>query len=430
MNIKLVFTALFIHVSACSQAQNGWTVCTAPYFASRIDDIFIIDGKTGYAVCGTGQIIKSVDSGNTWTTVFRDKNIYYRSVEFINAQKGFVGGFNPNGIYKDVFLKTVDGGFTWIDLTNTLDPLARNGICGLSAADSNTIYGCGNWYKDSAYIIKSTDGGNTWQLIPMYQYASSLIDMYFLNKDTGFVTGKTSDSLNTAVIFYTTDGGKSWVKKFQNTDPDEYCWKIQRLTDRIYFASIEDLGQHKPSILKSTDGGMSWTKYFVYDVFYNIEGIGFIDSLRGFTGGGDNNSFESDDGGITWKQTSICPFMNRVFRVSDSVMFATGDRIWKYVLGTKGYTGPGYNPVYTSLKCFPNPVNGILTIDANLSRSTHAMLILFDDRGHRIKVIDNADKSAGNYIYQLNTDNMAQGVYFVLLKTHEDQQVVKVLVSH
>jgi photosystem II stability/assembly factor-like uncharacterized protein len=397
---------------------------------SRVDDIFIINGKTGYAVCGDGWIAKSIDSGNTWSTVFQDAGIYFRSVEFINEQKGFAGGFSPNQIAKDIFLRTVDGGATWTDLTANLDPIAQFGICGLSVADSNTIYGCGNWFKDSAYIIKSTDGGNNWQTINMYQYASSLIDMYFINKDTGFVTGKTSDTLQTAVILYTTDGGIHWTTKFHNTDFGEYSWKIQHLTDKIYFASIEDLTTLKPSILKSVNGGMSWTKYYVDDLYYNIEGIGFIDSLRGYTGGGYDNSYESEDGGVTWKVTSICPLMDRVFRVSDSVMFATGDRIWKYQLGTKGYTGPGYNTSYTILKCYPNPVDGILTININLPRPTRAMVTVYDNQGRLVKTIDNADKPAGDYSYQLNTNNIANGTYYVLLKTHEDKKVLKVMVSH
>jgi photosystem II stability/assembly factor-like uncharacterized protein len=431
MNKRLLLTATLISVSICSLAQNGWTVCTSPKFSSRVDDIFIINGRTGYAVCGDGQIVKSIDSGNTWTTVFQDTNTYFRSVEFINEQTGFVGGFPVNGIYKNILLKTIDGGMSWTDLTENLAPIARNGICGLAVADTNTIYGCGNWFTDSAYIIKSSDGGNNWQLLNMYQYASSLIDMYFINKDTGFVTGKSQgDTLHTAVILYTTDGGVSWTTKFRNTDYDEYCWKIQRLTNQIYFASIEDLHPFNPSILKSTDGGMSWTKYYVRDLPYNIEGIGFIDSLKGLAGGGANGSFESDDGGLTWKPNSICPYMDRVFKVSDNVMFATGFQIWKYEKGKNGNGGSLTNPQFTNLKCFPNPVNGILTINFTFSRSTRGMLSIFDADGRPVKYLFNIVKPAGNYQYLFNTDNLASGTYFVLLKTHEDKQVVKVIVRH
>jgi photosystem II stability/assembly factor-like uncharacterized protein len=115
--------------------------------------------------------------------------VTHRSVEFINNQKGFVGGLTSSAA-NNILLRTTDGGATWTDLTQLLDTIARTGICGFAIPDSNTIYGCGTWFTDSAYIVKSTDDGNTWSFIPMHMYATSLIDMYFLNKDTGFVTVK------------------------------------------------------------------------------------------------------------------------------------------------------------------------------------------------------------------------------------------------
>ena len=236
--------------------------------------------------------------------------------------------------------------------------------------------------------------------------------------------------MNTAVILYTTDGGITWTTKFKNKDLDEYCWKIQRLTDQIYFASIEDLNLVYPSILKSYDGGMSWTKYYVTDSFYNIEGLGFIDPLKGFTGGGAGGSFETDDGGKTWNYSSVCPYMDRVFRVSDSVIFATGFQIWKYEKGKNGYTGPVTNPSIINLYCYPNPVNGVLTIDFAIARSTRTVLNMYDAQGKAVRSIVNENKPAGDYQYFIHTDNLTGGIYFVLLKTHEDKQGVKVLVSH
>jgi hypothetical protein len=175
---------------------------------------------------------------------------------------------------------------------------------------------------------------------------------------------------------------------------------------------------------------MSWTKYYVRDSLYNIEGIGFIDSLKGFTGGGKNGSFESNDGGRTWNASTICPYMDRVFRVSDSVMFATGFLIWKYERGKNGNAGQTSAPQYIYLKCYPNPVSGVLSIDFTLSRSSRAVLVIYDAAGRAVMQIVNADEPAGGYHYSINTGNLAIGVYYVLLRTHEDKQAIKVIVSH
>lgn len=423
----LIITFLLLSSSVFS--QTGWKLCTAPAFGTRVDDLFMLDTKTGYAVCGDGQIVKTINGGDNWFNVKQSANLYYRSVEFINTQKGFAGGFPLSGnTGTNILSRTTDGGATWTDLTPLLNPKARKGICGLAIPDANTIYGSGNWYEDAAYIVKSVDGGNTWSFIDMSHYAASIIDMYFLNKDVGFATGRGPLPYQSGVILYTTDGGVSWTYKYQNTVPQEYCWKIQRLTDKIYFASLEDLTSVPPKILKSTDGGMSWTVIQVASAPYDIEGIGFIDTKKGWTGGGYDFSFQSNDGGLTWDTLHFCPYMDRLFKVNDTTLFATGDHIWKY-------KGDGLIPNvpasrYAFMNCHPNPVADNLSIDISVTLSTHVLLELLDNNGSRVNLIDNTDRPKGSYQFHFNTGTLPAGMYYVVLKTHEDKQIMKVIVAH
>jgi len=427
MKTKLYLSICLI-CSFSSFAQNGWTVCNAPAFGSRVDDLFMVNTQTGYAVCGDGKIVKTTNGGDNWNLLLQNSSIYCRSVEFINTQKGFVGGFSGSGsVTTNILRRTTDGGATWTDLSPLLHPKARKGICGLAVADSNTIYGGGNWFQDSAYIVKSVDGGNTWSFIDMSSYASSIIDLNFTSKDTGFATGKSPLPQESGVILYTTDGGVSWTKKFENNVFNEYCWKIQRLTKLIYYASLEDLTNVPPKILKSIDGGMTWVVHQVSPVAYNIEGIGFIDPKKGWTGGDAGKSFETKDGGITWDSAAFCPYMNRVFKVNDTMMFATGMQIWKY-------KGTGIYPVipdqrFAWMNCYPNPVKDILTMEVSISVFTRILVMLLDESGRRIKTFDNADRPKGSYQYYLSTAGLPQGIYFVVLKTHEDKRIVKVMVS-
>ena len=416
-------------ISCTSYSQTGWKICNAPPFGTRVDDIFMLNTQTGYAVCGDGKIVKTTDGGNNWVTVQQTNNVYNRSVEFVDEQKGFVGGFpiGPNNS-ANILRKTTDGGATWTDLTPLLHVTAKRGICGLAVADANTIYGSGNWYDDEAYIIKSVDGGNTWSFINMSAYASSIIDMHFINKDVGFATGKGPLPLETGIILYTTDGGASWTYKFKNTTASEYCWKIQRLTDKIYYASLEDMLNVPPKVLKSIDGGMTWTLQQVAIKAYNIEGIGFIDELRGWTGGDDIFSFQTSNGGVSWDTIHVCPFMNRVLRVNDTLLFATGDRIWKYNRAAPILPGPANR--YAWISCYPNPVRDDLNIDITISRPTHVFLVVLDNTGKRVSVIANEDKPEGSYKYKFNTKNIPAGMYYVVLKTHEDKQSTKIIVRH
>ena len=262
----------------------------------------------------------------------------------------------------------------------------------------------------------------------MSAYATSIIDLYFINKDIGFATGKGRLPLESGIILYTTDGGASWSYKFQNTIPNEYCWKIQRLTSKIYFASLEDFGNVPPKILKSTDGGMTWTVYQVATAAYNIEGIGFIDDKKGWTGGDRGFSFQSNDGGATWDTIHVCPYMNRVFKVNDTLLFASGDRIYKY--NTGGFLPSIPASRYAWMNCSPNPVSNNLSIDISVSVPTRVLLMILDNTGRRVDIIANEDKPKGSYQYRFNTNRLPPGMYYVALKTHEDKVVTKIIVTH
>jgi hypothetical protein len=165
-----------------------------------------------------------------------------------------------------------------------------------------------------------------------------------------------------------------------------------------------------------------------------LQGVGFIDSLHGWTGGfptSSSFSFETHDGGMTWDTINVCSGMNRVFKVSDTLVFASGNSIWKYTS-----SGTGISPVIpemipsTSVTCYPNPANNNLAVELVLNVKTHARLTLHDEIGKRIKLIDNSDKQKGVYRYNINTEDLAKGIYHVVLKTHEDDQTVKVVVTH
>ncbi len=315
---SIILTLFFTFFIAFNfvQAQNGWSICNTPTFDNRVDDVFMVNAKVGYAASGDGQIVKTINGGLKWENLLTDASVYCRSVEFVNEKKGFVGGFPSSFATSNMLRKTIDGGKTWTDLTQLLNPKAARGICGLAAPDSNTIYGCGNWYDEEAYIVKSNDGGDSWSFIDMAQYASALIDMHFVSKDTGFATGRGPLPLRTSVVLYTTDGGLTWTYTFKNNVESQYCWKIQSLTNKIYFASIEDFKDSPPKMIKSTDGGFTWNIYNVSSVNYNVEGIGFIDTNLGWLGGGPGFSFVTKNGGETWAPlNNVCPYMNRIFRV-------------------------------------------------------------------------------------------------------------------
>jgi len=79
------------------------------------------------------------------------------------------------------------------------------------------------------------------------------------------------------------------------------------------------------------------------------------------------------------------------------------------------------------LQCYPNPFNNTINIYISLPSSSMVDLKIFDLRGRRVKVIEHALKSAGEYHYQESFENYASGIYIVRMRTDDQTMARKIL---
>ena len=322
-----------------------WRRTNAPFASSRTDDIWFLDPMTGWAVNSNGHILKTTDGGASWTRQFA-AGPYLRCVGFSDAQHGFVGTLTPS---RRLF-STSDGGQTWNPIIN-LPSNAPARICGISVVNRSVIYASGtNIPTDAPRMMKSTDGGQTWTAWEMRPWASILIDTRFIDDNRGWVVGGKADDPAPQdrneikpVVLFTEDGGRTWSNRLAGQEADfpfgEWGWKIQFLNDRVGFVSLENFTD--AAILKTSDGGLTWTRMKINDPQgnANLEGIGFIDELHGWVGGWGDAEFQSgfssatDDGGTNWRSANaVGKFLNRFRFFGDPVTvgYASGDTVYKY----------------------------------------------------------------------------------------------------
>ncbi|ESX24159.1 FlgD immunoglobulin-like domain containing protein [Mesorhizobium sp. LSJC264A00] len=315
----------------------SWVVAgDAPISDSRTDDIWFFDDINGWLVNSNGQVRQTTDGGLTWhQRRFIDPSIpgfpYLRCMGWPNQRVGWIGSvtkFSTGKEYLNVLLhKTEDSGVNWTALTN-LPQDAPAGICGMFAVSEDVVYGAGTNDPNlpGPGVIKTTDGGASWTHVDMSEHADNLIDVYFSDENTGWVVGgkidqncpKTKPGYETAqqyaplkpVVLKTTDGGASWTDKAAGVafDCGEWGWKIQWLDAMHGFVSLENFTA--AAILLTTDGGETWTRKPIVDgagaqINEDLEGIGFITPQSGWVGGwgkafsGLLNS-ATVDGGTTW----------------------------------------------------------------------------------------------------------------------------------
>lgn len=171
---------------------NGWKWQNPTPSGDAFMATFTLDGVTGWAVGYNGTIMKTTDSGHTWTKQNSGVLIHLKAVYFVDANTGWCAGD------KGVILKTTNGGTSWTPQTSGLVV----NINGLYFADANTGWAVGN----SGKIISTLDGGTTWA----EQNSGVLLN---LNVVVGANANDVWAAGDDTVIVVTGDGGTTWVDR-------------------------------------------------------------------------------------------------------------------------------------------------------------------------------------------------------------------------
>lgn len=156
--------------------------------------------------------------------------------------------------------------------------------------------------------------------------------IFFVNPNTGFVVGYNRD------IFKTIDSGQRWEKK--NSGTTLHLFSVFFLDEDVGFVSSQAAGGcldadcDKGSVLlKTTNGGETWTKTFFPD-YTRILSLKFFNALKGIAiihtpdipNSRDEYVAITSDGGINWNllDLAIIPYCDKLFFV-DNFVFVAGE---------------------------------------------------------------------------------------------------------
>src|SRR5690606_3993933 len=146
--------AALLTLAGAAQAQGPpvWMQLEgSPFNEYRNEDLFFLNEARGWSVhgAGGGTVWRTLDGGGTWTlTATLDG--YLRSVGFADEDLGWVGVlFSAARLYE-----TRDGGLSFDDVTDRIQPPVPGGICSLWVVDDEVAYGAGQ-YAGPAYLIQT-----------------------------------------------------------------------------------------------------------------------------------------------------------------------------------------------------------------------------------------------------------------------------------
>jgi len=282
------FIMSFSNLYSTVNGGESWDVIPvgSGYLSSCTD--FSWHGSDDLVVTGWGPfLMKSEDSGQSWSNLVEGNTQNFKSVYFLNEQLGFVG---YGGIEGPTILRTVDGGESWQQANHpfisTFSPVSafafESEALGWAVFTNNQIFetndgglnwqlkqtGFDNYYfkhiahsidgglfltSADAEIIKSIDNGNNWTDISPVLADDVFFDdaLVFVSKEVGYMALRTS--AYKGLLLKTSDGGNSW--HFIQIPSDERISSISFADIETGMITLNDQG-----ILITHDGGESWSE--------------------------------------------------------------------------------------------------------------------------------------------------------------------------
>ncbi|HPR48657.1 MAG TPA: YhjD/YihY/BrkB family envelope integrity protein [Spirochaetota bacterium] len=197
-----------------------------------LNDIFMLDGNTGFIAADSGVILNTSDGGRSWQAQSMDGTTANLNAVAFNGSRGVAAG------NRGTVLFTENSGASWE--VRQVPPARRGNIM----SDLNSVFFNGDsvWITgDNGLIVKSDDSGKTWE--PRSFMQNSYTSGVFISSQEGFIGG------SKGILLHTIDSGENWKKQYLSTD----------LVSRIFFSGGKLLAAgNNGLIMMSPDRGSTW----------------------------------------------------------------------------------------------------------------------------------------------------------------------------
>lgn len=352
---------LELGIRSTSDGGNTWqeTILQAPFYLFSINTALYIAPDIALAAGYRSLLVKSNNGCIDWVQLSQSVfGFPVEYVQFVNPSIGFATiSADLRGNAGKILMKTSDGGQSW----NFNRTLWGNGGCFHFLDETNGFAASADFYYDLFTFYRTNDCGEKWEEITFTKGFIMPADIRFYDLQSGFIAGDK--------IIKTIDGGNTWDVVY--TGSANYL--------KIFYQSADDIvivGEY--SLVYSADGGLSWTVRGisnatpVTDVVMKADGTIFIAFGEAI--------YWSNDLGINWN-ASVLESANPIafkslFFSSHDIGYAAGHGNYETMLKTTD-SGLSWDaievPATSPLNCvyFLDDLHGFAFGKLGLTLETH-----------------------------------------------------------
>ncbi|NCS89223.1 MAG: hypothetical protein AUK34_00350 [Ignavibacteria bacterium CG2_30_36_16] len=244
--------------------------------------LHFVNKDTGWAVGGSGAIIKTTNGGVDWTIAETPVTNLLLKIHSYNGQIVLATG------YDGIILRSIDGGENFelipTGLGNDRD------LWGVQMISDSVGWVCGMYSS----LLKTTDAGLTWQRDSL-PFSYHYWGLNFLNENFGMIACSNGNMLRT------TDGGVNWQQILTGDTRDLYSVDI---IDSLHAAAA---GERELEIqyeggknIYSSDGGLTWVMNDDIPTYQDANCIEFVNRDTGYTINVNKGIYKTTNRGQNW----------------------------------------------------------------------------------------------------------------------------------
>jgi photosystem II stability/assembly factor-like uncharacterized protein len=304
-------------------------------------------------------------------------------IYFVDTLNGWAVASNPYSQDSAYILKTTNGGTNWM-----INIFMTHNLFAIKFIDLYTGYACGGWGIGKLY--KTTNGGNNWNII--LNNGSIFTDLWFINKDTGWVADNGPVPFGIGLL-KTTNGGINWTQQLSNAYMPEKLFFLNKDTGWVVSQGGE--------LYRTNNSGNTFNQIYdfgstvIYNLYFTTIDTGWIIKFHEIlktVNGGYNWILQTDPDTISGSAPTDIVMMNSKLGYISTIyskIIKTYDGInWKKQNAPQG----SYIKIF-----FTDSLHGWVSHNLNGINGTFDMAATIDGGGPVMQIINNNEQIAKDY---------------------------------